>query len=84
MIGPSWEDGFEFVEREDSVRKLAQFYSDSGSHWYYGQEMNPGKWAKRFWQKVYRQDSKNQLRKFTLDEEFEVQIRNKPRYPRYD
>jgi hypothetical protein len=75
-----------YVEREDAERRLAQYYSDQGSHWHWfsRHKANPGVWAKRFWQKVYRQDSRNQLRKFSLDEEFEVQIRNKPRYPWYD
>lgn len=59
---------------KEGKKKLARFHSDRKHNLWKG----PNWFRNMYAQRPYRRDCKEQLRKAMYDDEFEVQIRNKP------
>lgn len=72
-----WFKDYHDPKSKEGKKRLAKHHSDA--KWLFYNNRGPG-WFHNFYsQRPYRRDAKNQLHRYTRDEEFEVQLLRKPK-----
>lgn len=82
-VHPFWygDNNYKIVYRKDSKegkKRLAKYFSDNGTHKF--KEPGPSWFRNLHCTRPYRRKVKNELRKFLLDEEYEIDY-NEPYVP---